>query len=121
MTELFTVLVDDNDARPVTCDNCEWTGLANDLLPISNFDQRVPPGELVPAGECPECGCLAHIVTAVNCHADLLAALEEIASFTYDRELIDGQEFDMESDDAVETLGHCIEQARAAVAKARGE
>jgi len=50
----------DPEAR-VACSNCEWTGTEAECRDIADIHQRVGPGETMPAGECPECGCLAHI------------------------------------------------------------
>lgn len=49
------------DKRNVVCANCDWSGDIDDLKPIKDIHQRVAPGETMPAGECPECGCLAHL------------------------------------------------------------
>ena len=46
----------------VSCGNCGWTGKGAALKPIQHFFERVAAGETCPAGECPECGCLAHVV-----------------------------------------------------------
>ena len=46
---------------PVACGNCDWTGSMFEVQPIRDFDQRIAPGETVPAGECPKCGALAHL------------------------------------------------------------
>ena len=61
MTDRFTVLINDDDKRPVYCQNCNWRGDANETAPICSLDQRISPGEIVPAGECPECGALAQL------------------------------------------------------------
>jgi hypothetical protein len=40
------------------CPDCDWTGTMdqlNRLSEIENIDERVEPGELVPAGCCPNC------------------------------------------------------------------
>jgi hypothetical protein len=47
---------------PYACQNCEWRGEAGSLLDIKDLEQRVAPGEPMPAGECPKCGCLCHLV-----------------------------------------------------------
>jgi len=52
---------------PVSCDNCAWTGKTLDVQPIHDLEERIAPGEVVPAGECPECGALAHLVQVPNC------------------------------------------------------
>ena len=49
-------------ASRVSCSNCEWSGMEEDCKDIADIHQRVGPGETMPAGECPECGCLAHLV-----------------------------------------------------------
>lgn len=48
----------------VQCDNC---GLIIDddtemqMNPIRDLEQRIEPGGVVPAGECPECGALMYL------------------------------------------------------------
>ena len=46
------------------CPNCGWTGDEDDLgcqlCDVPDLLQRIDAGEEVPAGECPECGALAH-------------------------------------------------------------
>ena len=63
------------------CGNCGWTGpgsaLRCGLTEIEDFWSRVSPGDVVPDGECPECGGLAHAVETLgfcDSHAGLLAA-----------------------------------------------
>ncbi len=51
-----------HNATPCACGNCEWKGPARELAMISDFEERVSAGEIVPAGQCPQCGCLAHMV-----------------------------------------------------------
>lgn len=46
------------------CENCDWT---DDLDPsadtaISHIWERVDPGEPMPAGQCPKCGALCHLI-----------------------------------------------------------
>lgn len=52
--------------RPCECNNCDWKGLESglrcDLGGIEDLFERIDPGDEVPAGECPECGCLAFLV-----------------------------------------------------------
>jgi hypothetical protein len=50
-----------NDDRPCYCCNCGWEGPAKETQPIQNLTQRIDAGELVPIGECPECGALAQL------------------------------------------------------------
>ena len=58
--------VDAHDGAKVSCGNCDWTGTEDDCNEIEYFSERVTPGETMPAGECPECGALAHLVTDEN-------------------------------------------------------
>jgi uncharacterized protein DUF6874 len=47
------------------CDNCDWTGseeeLGKTINQIHHLAERLDVGGEVPAGECPECACLAYI------------------------------------------------------------
>ena len=46
---------------PCQCDNCGWEGPQGDLDRISDYAERAAPGFMeMPAGQCPECGCLAY-------------------------------------------------------------
>lgn len=42
------------------CPNCESEWELDDLKEIQDIFERVSPGEIMPAGECPECGALCH-------------------------------------------------------------
>lgn len=47
------------------CNNCDWEGdssLMSGIAGIQGLFERISPGEIVPAGECPKCGCLTHPV-----------------------------------------------------------
>lgn len=44
------------------CQNCGATWFQSELKPIEHLFERVSPGEIMPAGECPDCGALCHIV-----------------------------------------------------------
>ena len=45
------------------CDNCfkKW-GEGDLVVPAPHLEQRVGPGEFMPAGECPDCGAFCHEV-----------------------------------------------------------
>ena len=49
------------DTRPVTCQDCGWKGTVAQCEPIAPryLPERVPAGDVMPAGECPECGASA--------------------------------------------------------------
>lgn len=42
------------------CQNCESRWAEEELNEVKDLAERVAPGELVPAGECPECGAVCH-------------------------------------------------------------
>lgn len=44
------------------CANCDWKGDVEELDEIARFWERVATGERLPAGQCPKCGALAHLV-----------------------------------------------------------
>ena len=52
------------DKPAIECGNCDWTGTIEDVevsvKSIPHLFERTMPGEIMPAGECPECGALAH-------------------------------------------------------------
>lgn len=45
---------------PCTCDACGETSVSDDLDMVTDFEERVSPGFLCPAGQCPHCGSLAY-------------------------------------------------------------
>jgi hypothetical protein len=48
-------------ARDYECQNCGGTYPESGLVtPIPDLEERVAPGESMPAGECPVCGALCH-------------------------------------------------------------
>lgn len=50
------------------CQNCEWEGPEENLVvPIPHLEERVAPGERMPAGECPVCGALCHATSRWLC------------------------------------------------------
>ena len=50
-----------SDMRTVTCQDCNWEGTVVQSEPIAPryLPERVPAGDVMPAGECPECGASA--------------------------------------------------------------
>lgn len=43
------------------CDNCQANLRRDQLHTIENLHSRVAPGEIMPAGQCPWCGAVAHL------------------------------------------------------------
>jgi len=44
------------------CQSCNWTGPADLCGPLKNAHERVQPGDVMPAGECPVCNASAMLV-----------------------------------------------------------
>ena len=42
-----------------TCQYCGWNGPADRCGPLKNAWERIAPGDVMPAGECPECNASA--------------------------------------------------------------
>jgi hypothetical protein len=42
------------------CQNCDGEFTEDQLKPVKDLEMRVSPGEIVPAGECPDCGAVCH-------------------------------------------------------------
>jgi hypothetical protein len=106
------------------CGDCDWAGPAGELLQASDLDERLDPGSIVPAGECPKCGSLAYytdeaapewtsqrkeVVLAAR-NAELLDALTGLLAATEDEE--------RGADDVDAPL---FAHVRAVIAKAKGE
>ena len=49
----------DSEGGPVRCQNCGWTGTEDQTNELRRSWERVQPGDVMPAGECPECGASA--------------------------------------------------------------
>lgn len=43
------------------CDNCRLYCSVSELHPIADLEQRLDPGGVVPAGQCPHCGALSYL------------------------------------------------------------
>lgn len=41
---------------PMKCQECGWTGAVAQLEPVKDVWERVQPGDVMPWGDCPECG-----------------------------------------------------------------
>jgi hypothetical protein len=43
------------------CAECDWSGFEDDVDGIENASMRISPGEILPKGQCPECGALIDV------------------------------------------------------------
>lgn len=52
------------NVRKVVCANCDWSGTEDEVTldGAPGLDERLTPGDEVPAGECPECLCFCYLV-----------------------------------------------------------
>lgn len=50
----------ETDEEMDVCQNCGKRWRTEELKAIDDFFDRVQTGELMPSGECPECGCLCY-------------------------------------------------------------
>lgn len=55
-----------DEEQPVRCSDCDWLGtfgqIERTVYQIHHLYERVSPGEIMPAGECPECEALCYVV-----------------------------------------------------------
>lgn len=62
MTECY---IQHEDGRTqCKCDNCGFACTAGELHMIADIQERLTPGGVVPAGQCPGCGALSYLVKA---------------------------------------------------------
>lgn len=59
-------LDDQEQFGDVRCQSCEREWDFADLDQIAHVTERVEPGEVMPAGQCPECGAVCHDVPNVE-------------------------------------------------------
>lgn len=55
---------DEDDDRTATCDNCGGQFDLDLIVPLEScrdLGERLDPGSVVPAGECPECGAFCYL------------------------------------------------------------
>ncbi len=52
------------DGEWVECENCGWRGESSEGHQIRMLLERVGPGEIMPACECPRCGAVCHLMNA---------------------------------------------------------
>ena len=50
------------EGRKCQCDNCGHVCTADELNEIEDLEQRIGAGNVIPAGDCPKCGCLSFML-----------------------------------------------------------
>ena len=96
-------------SQRIVCDNCDWTGTANQLDEPSHFWDRLSPGSIVPHGDCPKCGAFCY-ADEDPIQTELVDVLSELQAWATD---VFGPEGSLIAPD------HIISRARAAIEKAR--
>ncbi len=81
------------------CDDCGRHYRSSELRDIADIHQRLTPGGIVPAGECPDCGALAYEVVpdAPNPAFDALVELRRETAAACDYMERDLNESDMDT------------------------
>ena len=66
--------------QTATCQDCGWQGPVEDTLEFRHLHERVLPGDVLPAGDCPEegCGGAAMLDVEHDGDPDLRPALEAV-------------------------------------------
>ena len=59
------------------CENCAWRGPSWEADQYRDFWSRIDPGDTMPAGDCPECGCHVFIDDARARLQDAAPALRD--------------------------------------------
>jgi hypothetical protein len=62
-----------DDADPVACGSCDWTGTAGDVEEVT--DCILTAGDASPVGRCPECDSLAYLVRPVDLAQNAVCAV----------------------------------------------
>ncbi len=91
------------------CQNCDKIWQDSEINEhISNLRERVSTGELMPSGECPECGALCHwyIDNGTDCSA--LHPLSEEACQIIDAEFFTGDAMEDLSDPRFDRLHYMV-------------
>lgn len=63
----------------VECANCNWRGEAGDVDPIRDFWSRCSSGEIIPHGDCPECGSFCYAAPRVPAEKSVTLTAAEFA------------------------------------------
>lgn len=101
----------DEARRKVACADCDWTGAEEECNPLQNISERVGPGEIMPAGECPECGAVAHLIDE---HRDEELGYEDLIRKEVEairRDFTEAHKKGYRSDEAMEALSKHLERA----------
>lgn len=91
-------------AKIVECANCDWRGEESETngLPEQGIFDRVAPGEIMPAGECPSCSAVCHYATDSKKQRELSGPTERRMAALF-RVLVEWYDED-ESDDALDRV-----------------
>lgn len=92
------------------CPNCSWSGSIGELIHTTDLIHRLSPGDIVPEGECPECGAL------VSDGGPLIEAapklLVRLSAITYAAKIVEDNWSRGDLAAAVRELAHQSSEAR---------
>lgn len=115
-------LVPEADGTHFRCDDCGKEMLAGQLDMITDIEERLTPGGIVPAGQCPHCGALAYYAdgyapswSAQACGERLI---EQAAAATAALKKAEAFVVGFEDDDIQVGIPELLEDIRAAIAGA---
>ena len=66
--------------RRCSCANCAWRGTEDQTQEVRDFWSRIEPGDTMPAGDCPECGCFAFLDAVQACHGPVAMVRMAVSS-----------------------------------------
>ena len=55
-----------DEKRDSQCGNCDSIWTCDELNKTKDLNQRLTPGDLVPSGECPDCGALCYLLSEID-------------------------------------------------------
>lgn len=59
--DLSSISALDAEMAEARCGNCDFVCDLSAVMPIQHPEQRLSPGSVIPAGECPVCGALSYL------------------------------------------------------------
>jgi hypothetical protein len=97
------------DGIQCACQDCGWEGPADDVGDIADVQERIGAGEIVPAGQCPECGALAQPID--------FGVASELSAFKAERDI--AYESAAKADDNIEKLAGVMRELIAVLTEMR--
>lgn len=97
-----------DEKTKLKCENCEWAGGPDDLDEICDVQERISAGEVVPAGQCPNCQGLVYVPER-RAEPSTIAVLRRLVAAFPEF----GTDEPLDGGDCVERLADIVYDARA--------